>query len=398
MINRRTLFGATAATASFLGSLVKGRSAEAKTPAKFTFKDVEKRGTRGRLERLPALDLESSQDFLTGFRNFVNRDMRQAAQKRLAVLMKERGLSADDDLPLDELLPMIENDHLIMGSVRGWVSNQQLTWKQVQDYFHANADEYMAEMESADNSGPGSLELNPDMELPEYTKHEIHIQPGGYVGDPFAGYIYYYGVNNFYGGSNYDDEVQAAIAARVQVPKDDKKVMRILDLGCATGRLTFAMKDRFPDAEVWGIDVGAPMVRFAHTRGVDLGKDVHFAQRLAEDTKFPDNHFDLVISYIMFHEVTSEAQDKIIAEAKRILRPGGVFFPMDFQTGKQAPKDTAYRTFAIWQDHKFNGEPWRMEYASRDFGQLVKKHGFEVDESIRAARRGHGAIMGTKPA
>jgi SAM-dependent methyltransferase len=392
MIDRRTLFGASAATASFVTSLFKGSSAAANTGANYTFKDVEKRGTRGRLERLPALDLESSQDFLTGFRNFVNRDMRKAAQERIAVLMEERGLSANDDLPLDELLPIIKNDHLIMGSVRGWVSNQQLTWKQVQDYFHTHADEYMAEMESADNSGPGSLELNPDMEIPEYTKHEIHIQPGGYVGDP------YYGVNNFYGGSNYDDEVQAAIAERVQIPRDGKPIKRILDLGCATGRLTFAMKDRFPDAEVWGIDVGGPMVRFAHTRGVDLGKDVHFAQRLAEDTKFPDNHFDLVISYIMFHEVTSEAQDKIIAEAKRVLRPGGVFFPMDFLTGKQAPKNTAYRTFAIWQDHKFNGEPWRMEYSSRDFGELVKKHGFETDESIRPARRGHGAIMGTKPA
>lgn len=398
MIDRRTLFGASAATASFVTSLFKGSSAAANTGANYTFKDVEKRGTRGRLERLPALDLESSQDFLTGFRNFVNRDMRKAAQERIAVLMEERGLSANDDLPLDELLPIIKNDHLIMGSVRGWVSNQQLTWKQVQDYFHTHADEYMAEMESADNSGPGSLELNPDMEIPEYTKHEIHIQPGGYVGDPFAGYINYYGVNNFYGGSNYDDEVQAAIAERVQIPRDGKPIKRILDLGCATGRLTFAMKDRFPDAEVWGIDVGGPMVRFAHTRGVDLGKDVHFAQRLAEDTKFPDNHFDLDISYIMFHEVTSEAQDKIIAEAKRVLRPGGVFFPMDFLTGKQAPKNTAYRTFAIWQDHKFNGEPWRMEYSSRDFGELVKKHGFETDESIRPARRGHGAIMGTKPA
>ena len=101
------------------------------------------------------------------------------------------------------------------------------------------------------------------------------------MGDPFAGYINYYGVNNFYGGSNYDDEVQAAIAARVQIPRDGKKIERILDLGCATGRLTFAMKDRFPDAEVWGIDVGAPMVRFAHTRGVYLGKDVHFSQQLA---------------------------------------------------------------------------------------------------------------------
>lgn len=398
MFDRRTLFGATAATATFLSSLVGGRKAEAATAVANTFKDVEHRGTRGRLERLPALDLESSQDFLTGFRNFVNRDMRKAAQKRFAVLLEERGLDPDAELPLEEILPMIENDHLIMGSVRGWVSNQQLTWKQVQDYFHAHADEYLAEMESADKSGPGSLELNPEMEIPEYTKHEIHIQPGGYVGDPFAGYINYYGVNNFYGGSNYDDEVQAAIAERVQIPRDGKKVMRILDLGCATGRLTFAMKDRFPDAEVWGLDVGGPMVRFAHTRGVDLNKDVHFAQRLAEDTKFPDNHFDLVISYIMFHEVTSEAQDKIIAETKRILRPGGVFFPMDFQTGKQAPKNTPYRAFAIWQDHKFNGEPWRVEYASRDFGEVIRGHGFEVDESIRAARRGHGAIMATKPA
>jgi hypothetical protein len=71
---------------------------------------------------------------------------------------------------------------------------------------------------------------------------------------------------------------------------------------------------------------------------------------------------------------------------------------MDFLTGKQAPKSTAYRTFSIWQDHKFNGEPWRVEYASRDFGELVKKHGFLVDENIRPSRRGHGAIMGTKPA
>ncbi len=39
-----------------------------------------------------------------------------------------------------------------------------------------------------------------------------------------------------------------------------------------------------------------------------------------------------------------------------------------------------------------------MEYSSRDFGELVKQHGFEVDEDIRPARRGHGAIMGTKPA
>jgi len=395
MLDRRSLFGATAATTAFLSSIF-GKRTQAATSNPTVFKDVEPRGTKGRLERLPALDLESTQDFLTGFRNFVNRDMRQAAGKRFDELLEERGLAKDTEMVIEEIIDMVKDDHRIMMSVRSWVSNQQLTWKQVQDYFHANADKYFNEMESADNNGPGSLELNPGIE-PEYTKHEIHIQPGGYTGDPFAGYINYYGVNNFYGGSNYNDEVQAAIAERVQVPGDGK-VNRILDLGCATGRLTIAIKDRFPDAEVWGLDVGGPMVRFAHTRCVDLGKDIHYAQRLAEETKFPDNHFDLIISYIMFHEVTAEAQDKIIAEAKRVLRPGGVFFPMDFSTGKQAPKQTPYRVFSQWWDHRFNGEPWRLEYSSRDFADLCAKHGFEVDEDIPAARRGHGAIMAVKQA
>lgn len=396
MLDRRTLFGATAATTAFVSSLVKGRKAEAAIHEPMTFRDVEERGTKGRLERLPALDLESSQDFLTGFRNFVNRDMRQLSAKRFAEILEENGYETDADLPIEQIIDLVKDDHQVMMSVRGWVSNQQLTWKQVQDYFHANADKYFDEMESADNIGPGSLELNPGIE-PEYTKHEIHIQPGGYTGDPFAGYINYYGVNNFYGGSNYNDEVQAAIAARVQTPPDGK-VERILDLGCATGRLTIALKDRFPEAEVWGIDVGGPMVRFAHTRCVDLGKDIHYAQRLAEDTKFPDNHFDLVTAYIMFHEVTADAQDKIIDEAMRVLRPGGVFFPIDFRTGKQVNNFSAYRTFSTWWDHRFNGEPWRFEYASRDFADLCAKHGFNVREDIPAARRGHGAIMAIKPA
>ena len=396
MLDRRALFGTAATTSTFLSFLLGSRRSNAAVHAPITFKDVEERGTKGRLERLPTLDLESSQDFLTGFRNFVNRDMRQASAKRFTEILKENGHKSDANLSLEEIFGLVKDDHRVMMSVRGWVSNQQLTWKQVQDYFHDNADKYFAEMESADKSGPGSLELNPGIE-PEYTKHEIHIQPGGYTGDPFAGYINYYGVNNFYGGSNYNDEVQRNIAERVLGPKDGK-VRRILDLGCATGRLTIAMKDRFPDAEVWGIDVGGPMVRFAHTRSVDLGKDIHYAQRLAEDTKFPDNHFDLITAYIMFHEVTAEAQDKIIDEAMRVLRPGGVFFPMDFRTGKQQGDNTAYRKFSTWWDHRWNGEPWRLEYASRDFGDLVAKHGFDVDETVPAARRGHGAIYAIKPA
>lgn len=394
MINRRSLFGAATAAASLLASAVGGRG---KASAKTLPFDVEPRGSTGRLERLPNLNLESRQDFFTGFRKWVSGDLRQAARSRMAEIFEDKDIDPDTDIPLEKVLEVVGDDPIIGTSVRAWISGQQLTWKSIQDQFHNNADTYLSEMEAADKSGPGSLELNPDMNIPDYAKHEIHIQPGGYVGDPFAGHINHYGVNAFYQGRNNQDEVQISIASKVPLPKDGQ-VARILDMGCGIGRLTQAMKERFPDAEVWGIDVGGPMVRYAHMRSVELDIECHFAQRLSEESRFPDDHFDIIVSYIMFHEVTVEASDRIIAEAYRVLRPGGIFVPVDFATGKQEPPSTAARKFALWWDHRWNNEVWRPDHYSRDFGAAIAAAGFEVDETVDPLRRGHGGILATKPA
>jgi ubiquinone/menaquinone biosynthesis C-methylase UbiE len=132
-------------------------------------------------------------------------------------------------------------------------------------------------------------------------------------------------------------------------------------------------------------------------RALDIGVECHFAQRLAEDTRFPDEHFDMVVSYIMFHEVTQEATQQIIAEAFRVLRPGGIFFPVDFRTGKQEGAPNAFMTFARWWDHRWNNEPWRPDFSSRDFGDSIAAVGFDVDETVESVRRGHGGILATKP-
>ena len=81
----------------------------------------------------------------------------------------------------------------------------------------------------------------------------------------------------------------------------DGRVKRILDMGCGIGQLTVGLKKQHPDAEVWGIDHSAPMVRYAHRRAVDLGVDVHFRQALAHRTGFADGSVDLVTAYILFH-------------------------------------------------------------------------------------------------
>ena len=105
---------------------------------------------------------------------------------------------------------------------------------------------------------------------------------------------------------------------------------RILDLGCSCGQTTVALKRRFPDAEVWGIDVGGPMLHYAHMRATELGVDVNFRQALAEATGFPDGYFDMVVSYILLHEVPNVKNTEIMKEISRLLRSGGTYYPVDF--------------------------------------------------------------------
>ena len=396
MHDRRTLFPALSTVGAAAASLVTGRSANAKAQQDFPG-DLEPRGSKARLERLPTLDLESQQDFLTGFRNYTQRGFSKISFKRTEELFRAKGLDPDDDPPLETVLDILEDDPVLGMGARTWISNQQLTWKTVQDYFHDNADTYLAEMEATDNIGPGTLELHPEMELPDHVKYEIHIMPGGYVSDPLGGHVFHYGTNNFYGGRNYQDEVHVGLANKVAVPEDGK-VRRILDVGCTLGQMTVALKERFPDAEVWGIDAGGPMLRYGHMRAVDLSVDVNLAQRLAEDTKFEDGYFDVVTSYILYHEMPAEISRQSIHEAFRILRPGGVFFPIDFYTGSNEVTKRAYLKFRRWWDHRWNEEVWFQDYDNFDMPGTMREAGFIVDENGPPAWIGNKNVLGTKPA
>jgi len=367
--------------------------------------DVEPRGTDGILERLPTLDFESYDEFSTSTRMWINTKLTRAAEKRALKIMKDNGYGPDDEVPLETAIEMLVNDPIISFRNHSWQRLQMHMWTELQREFHGNYDEYLSEMEAADKSGPGVLELNPGIE-PEYTKHEIHMQPGGYTGDPFAGHIYHYGTNNFYNGRNYQDERQTSLAKAVPLPADGK-VKRILDAGCSCGQQVVALKKRFPDAEVWGVDIGGPMVRYSHMRAVDMDVDVNFRHALAEDTGFPDGYFDIVTSYILHHEVTEDATYKIIQESARVLRPGGVYYPVDFYTNpnRRAIDKRAYRRIRDWMTHRWNHERWLYEYQRADFDGEISRAGLILNwdqakdvMSYPAGRETVKNIMGTKPA
>lgn len=378
-MNRRALFG-TAAGAASMAAFFRERAAFAASPSEA---DVELRGTIGRLERLGTLELESQQDFTLGFRVFQARKIRRTSGRLLNDALKEAGVDPKQDMTYAQMLEIADSNPVINMAQRTWLSNQQVTWKTLQDYFHKNADMYLSEMEANDKTGPGTLELRPDMYVPEYTRHEIHIQPDGYVGDPFAGHIFHYGTNSFYIsviGHNEQDQIHKSVAARLPVPADGK-IKRILDMGCGCGQMTAALKERFPDAEVWGIDIGGPMVRYAHMRANDINNGANFRQALAEETGFPDGYFDMVTSYIMHHEVPAEKTLEIIEEANRVSRPGATYVPLDFVSG--GTTGPASRLHSRWWDHRWNNEVWSLSYHSIDFSEEIAKRGFKRIEGAK---------------
>jgi ubiquinone/menaquinone biosynthesis C-methylase UbiE len=111
-----------------------------------------------------------------------------------------------------------------------------------------------------------------------------------------------------------------------------------LDVGCGTGSLAIAAKDRVgPGSQVCGIDPSSEMVARARRKATRAGVDVRFEKAAVEALPFPNARFDAVLSSLMLHHLTEEGRGHGIAEIARVLKPGGRFLAVDMggTDGKQ---------------------------------------------------------------
>jgi ubiquinone/menaquinone biosynthesis C-methylase UbiE len=338
------------------------------------------RGWIGRLKRPPALDAETYADFCEGMRGFIFGPLSQAMAPQTAAAVEKAKAAGRDMSRVNDVRALFDPLPIVAARNRLLRTAQEMMWRCYREAFHVHGDVYALELASYDTKGPGSVEYDATWDPPAYVKQPIHIQPGGYGGDPLVGYWYHHASNVFFVGANTQDECHQSLAAAIRPPADGK-VARIIDLGCSIGQLSVTTKERFKDAEVWGLDVAAAQVRYAHKRAAELGVECHFVQRLAEDTKFPDNHFDVVTAFLLFHEVSLEAGEKIVREALRILRPGGVFNVFDFPTGS-AMSEPFVRYF-MDVDSKDNCEPYSVDFTGSDFDDLLARTGFTVERGAQ---------------
>jgi 2-polyprenyl-3-methyl-5-hydroxy-6-metoxy-1,4-benzoquinol methylase len=265
--------------------------------------------------------------------------------------------------------------------------SQELMWASVTDSIDRELPKLIERAKSFSASARAQLKIPGQFEVPRYISSlDIHCMPGGYATEVApddvsvaalydrGAYLYCIG---YCGPDNDDFGVSVCNYVKRNLPGFAPR--RILDLGCTVGHSTLPYKERFPDAEVWGIDVGAPLVRYAHARAAAYGLEVNFAQMNAEATEFESGSFDLIVSHILLHETSAKAMPRIMRECHRLLAPGGYMIHADLPP---FDKMDGFTQFILDNETWYNNEPFWGAMRDMDQIQLAVEAGF-AREKVR---------------
>jgi ubiquinone/menaquinone biosynthesis C-methylase UbiE len=103
----------------------------------------------------------------------------------------------------------------------------------------------------------------------------------------------------------------------------------VLEIGCGPGGLVLRAQRMHPDAEIVGLDPDPLALARARRKAERAGLPVRFDQGKAGELPYPDESFDRVLSSFMFHHLDDAEKDRALAEARRVLRPGGQLHLVD---------------------------------------------------------------------
>ena len=174
---------------------------------------------------------------------------------------------------------------------------------------------------------------NPDLEYPDYYTTSFHAYDEGNLSWKAAWEVesasravhaQIWSSGDVSGDPMLRGSYSQAIQEKVKISPSN-----ILDLGCGIGMSTSALQEIYPNARFTGVDLSPYFLAVAKYKAEENNQNTNWVHAAAENTGLPDGSFDLVSACLMFHELPTAISEAVIAEAHRLLRPGGYLAIMD---------------------------------------------------------------------
>lgn len=194
---------------------------------------------------------------------------------------------------------------------------------------------------------------------------------------------------------------------RAYIPEDIRKLgeyvlagERVLDLGCANGRLSEVLKTK--KVNYFGVDISSRLIKIAKKNY----PEVKFQIADALSLPFSADFFDKIYSISVLHNIPSRNfQLQYLKETKRVLKSGGILIlrVWDFWKRKAALRLISKYTFLKLirkskLDFKDVFVPWRDSsgkiliqryfhcFTKKELEDLAREAGFKIKKSWRSGK------------
>jgi ubiquinone/menaquinone biosynthesis C-methylase UbiE len=213
---------------------------------------------------------------------------------------------------------------------------------------------------------------------PSYYLQNFHFQSGGWMTQESA--------------QRYDTQVEVLLngtanATRRQALRPlhevfagrDQRRLRLLDVGCGTGRCLDFFKQAWPRLPAFGIDMSEAYVAEAR-RHLKRWCWINLIVANGEAIPLDDESQDAVTSTFMFHELPPKVRRNVFREFARVLKRGGRLVLIDsIQIGDESDYDGMLELFP--QSYH---EPYFASYLREDFAAIATAGGLKHIRDVNA--------------
>lgn len=172
-----------------------------------------------------------------------------------------------------------------------------------------------------------------------------------------------------------EHEMKERLVAQAELMPGD----RVLDVGAGTATLALMLQQAQPAARVVGVDGDADVLAIARRKVGRAGTGVRLVEGMAHALPFPARSFDRVVSSLVLHHLSRNDKRRMLAEARRVLRPGGTLHILDWGKAQDPLMRVAYLSVQLLDGFSTTGDNVRGELVP-----LMEQAGFlGVTETYR---------------